>query len=366
MVRIVMFPRFSGKSPVTNKFHPLTGMEQLEPRRILDCHGLSDVGGCLAGDSDGNGQFDQHDLIQILQANKYLTGEPATWEEGDWNRDGVFDQLDVVTAQEAATYRQGELLVDLSSLVRRLAASTGPFGPPFEITSEKQLNVVITDASIRDAVAGRIDFRQQKLLLFSWSGSGGDQLWAGAQVVEGQTHVEMQFQFGLTDDLRPHQGLFAVPQDARWHITVEDSQFVVARTLRYELVADESRLLVSGGFAGVQDEYRIEGHLVLTRNEDGTAHFSEVEATLHGDGLSSLDGRSLDSVLNLSGLSGLQTWESTVAFSGFDISGSSVMRFIVHLGSTTLQLRGGNSPPCCDFFQYEVDATGRVIELPGQ
>ena len=42
--------------------------------------------------------------MQVLQAAKYLTGEPATFEEGDWNEDGVFDQLDIVVALQTGTY----------------------------------------------------------------------------------------------------------------------------------------------------------------------------------------------------------------------------------------------------------------------
>jgi len=40
--------------------------------------------------------FDQFDIIQVLQAGKYLTGQPATWEEGDFNHDGVFNQFDLI------------------------------------------------------------------------------------------------------------------------------------------------------------------------------------------------------------------------------------------------------------------------------
>lgn len=52
--------------------------------------------------------FDQLDLVRVLQAGKYLTGEPATWGEGDWNGapggrpgdpplgDGRFNQLDII------------------------------------------------------------------------------------------------------------------------------------------------------------------------------------------------------------------------------------------------------------------------------
>ncbi len=38
---------------------------------------------------------------------KYNTGEPATFEQGDWNNDGVFDQLDIVAALQTGNYLQG-------------------------------------------------------------------------------------------------------------------------------------------------------------------------------------------------------------------------------------------------------------------
>lgn len=58
----------------------------------------------VVGDADGNGTFDQHDIIRVLQAGKYMANEPATWAEGDWNNDGRFDQLDLVTALQEGRY----------------------------------------------------------------------------------------------------------------------------------------------------------------------------------------------------------------------------------------------------------------------
>jgi hypothetical protein len=58
------------------------------------------------GDANGDGQFDQFDVIQVQQSAKYLSGEPATWEEGDWNRDGVFDEEDIVSALQTGRYLQ--------------------------------------------------------------------------------------------------------------------------------------------------------------------------------------------------------------------------------------------------------------------
>ena len=45
-----------------------------------------------------DGQFNRFDVVQVLQANHYLSMVPAFWSEGDWNGDGWFDQADVVTA----------------------------------------------------------------------------------------------------------------------------------------------------------------------------------------------------------------------------------------------------------------------------
>lgn len=69
-------------------------VEALEPRRLLT----------VLGDANGDGWFDQLDLVQVLQADKYATAEPAVWEEGDWNGDEVFDQFDLIDALKAGTY----------------------------------------------------------------------------------------------------------------------------------------------------------------------------------------------------------------------------------------------------------------------
>lgn len=72
-----------------------------------------------AGDADQDWDFDQLDLVQVQVSGKYLTGEPATWGEGDWNGapvmfsagppvgDGLFNQLDIVAAQQAGLYLAG-------------------------------------------------------------------------------------------------------------------------------------------------------------------------------------------------------------------------------------------------------------------
>ena len=41
----------------------------------------------------------------MLAADRYLTGAPATFAQGDFNGDGVFDQRDLVIALQTGQFR---------------------------------------------------------------------------------------------------------------------------------------------------------------------------------------------------------------------------------------------------------------------
>jgi hypothetical protein len=58
----------------------------------------------ILGDSNGDGQFDNLDIVHVLEAGKYKSGQQATFSEGDWNSDGVFDALDIISALQSARY----------------------------------------------------------------------------------------------------------------------------------------------------------------------------------------------------------------------------------------------------------------------
>jgi hypothetical protein len=72
-----------------------------------------------AGDADMDLDFDQLDLVKVQVAAKYLTGQAATWGEGDWNGapggspgsppqgNGLFDQQDIIAALSADKYLKG-------------------------------------------------------------------------------------------------------------------------------------------------------------------------------------------------------------------------------------------------------------------
>jgi hypothetical protein len=73
-----------------------------------------------AGDADQDLDFDQLDLVRVQVSAKYLTGQAATWGQGDWNGapggsqgspplgDGLFNQQDIIAAQLADKYLKGK------------------------------------------------------------------------------------------------------------------------------------------------------------------------------------------------------------------------------------------------------------------
>lgn len=56
------------------------------------------------GDANQDGRFNQADIVQLLQAGKYNTDQPATWGEGDFDGNGRFDSLDLVMALQTNVY----------------------------------------------------------------------------------------------------------------------------------------------------------------------------------------------------------------------------------------------------------------------
>ena len=60
-----------------------------------------------SGDANNDGSVDTADIVQILAANKFETGQPATFAEGDFDFDGVFATSDIVVMLAAGLFETG-------------------------------------------------------------------------------------------------------------------------------------------------------------------------------------------------------------------------------------------------------------------
>ena len=120
-----------------------------------------------AGDADQNHSFDQLDIVQVLQADKYLTGETATWGEGDWDGapgggvgdpppgNGLFDQLDIVEALASGLYMTGPSAAVRPEVNAGAAhASVGNDATIGEIGGDAPDSTELTSASIDSAAGG--------------------------------------------------------------------------------------------------------------------------------------------------------------------------------------------------------------------
>ena len=60
-----------------------------------------------AGDANSDMSVDTTDVVQMLSANLFETGQPATFEQGDFNGDGIFDTADIVAVLAENLFETG-------------------------------------------------------------------------------------------------------------------------------------------------------------------------------------------------------------------------------------------------------------------
>jgi hypothetical protein len=96
----------------------------------------------------------------------------------------------------------------------------GKVSEPKIISSNDELAKAIADEETQAAVKKQVDFAKEKLLYFSWSGSGGDKLTFSTAKSDKGVEVIILLTPGLTRDLRMHHQLIAIPKDASWRFEV--------------------------------------------------------------------------------------------------------------------------------------------------
>lgn len=90
----------------------------------------------------------------------------------------------------------------------------GGFDKPIVIDSDRELRKVLKDNAVQERLDREVNINKQKLLVFAWSGSGGDKLDYKVE----KKKVVFQFKPGMTKDLRQHIELFALDKDAKYRV----------------------------------------------------------------------------------------------------------------------------------------------------
>lgn len=91
----------------------------------------------------------------------------------------------------------------------------GKVGSPTKLASADDLAKALPTKEFQKKVAGEVDFKAEHVLYFAWGGSGGDKLAVATAKGDKGPVVTFTYMAGLTDDLRFHHKLFAVPNDAQ-------------------------------------------------------------------------------------------------------------------------------------------------------
>jgi hypothetical protein len=88
--------------------YDLTGDNVVNADDVEEWITAPDIFNSWLGDANLDGEFGTSDLVDILAAGLYETGEPAVWTEGDFNGSGFFDTQDLITALAGGGYELGQ------------------------------------------------------------------------------------------------------------------------------------------------------------------------------------------------------------------------------------------------------------------
>jgi hypothetical protein len=81
--------------------------------------------------------------------------------------------------------------------------------------------VKLFDGVSAETIKKEVNFEREKLLVFSWQGSGGDRLRPALEKEAGKAIVVFHYTAGLTDDLRRHFHVYVLPRDADWRVSAK-------------------------------------------------------------------------------------------------------------------------------------------------
>ncbi len=137
-----------------------------------------------------------------------------------------------------------------------------------------------------------------------------------------------------------------------------------AATENYLFLIDQSTVVQTGGFVGVNETYRVTGQFQLTVDFTAqTALFNWVDATLSDGPFRQTP--SLGQLFNMTELTATTVSAAQIEFEGTTADGTDAdIHLVLSLSPGSIHLTGQITSPCCDFFDYSLDAV--AIEVaPG-
>jgi len=121
----------------------------------------------------------------------------------------VFALASVATAEDTPAIRK----LDLKDV--KLKHEGIALEPAIASTAEElaKVKAFVDDAS-RAAVKKQVDFAKEKVVVFSWSGSGGDEVTPELLTTGKKLVAVFKYKPGKTDDVQEHGLIVTVPKDA--------------------------------------------------------------------------------------------------------------------------------------------------------
>jgi hypothetical protein len=91
---------------------------------------------------------------------------------------------------------------------------------PLIINNAAELAKEFEDKAIQAKINAVVDLSKERLIVFSWSGSGKDQLQLVSADTMNMGNTTFVYKRGLTRDLRQHTHIYVMPQGTKFDVQV--------------------------------------------------------------------------------------------------------------------------------------------------
>lgn len=117
----------------------------------------------------------------------------------------------------SASFAAGqEAIVELKVTPEKSVFKNSAWNKPIVIKSEDEAAKHFGKEAV-EAIAKKVDFKKQIVLVFAWQGSGGDQL-TYAILESFPEQIPFSLRPGVTDDIRSHSRVFALRANVKWSV----------------------------------------------------------------------------------------------------------------------------------------------------